>query len=172
MSARTDIERLVWHPLASTHVESVAKKASDMELETFFSNLDPTEAIPPLTEVQAKPARKPDARAASEKKLPVDPGSRAQGQRFLVQHEQLLSRIKRGEECLNQVHQELEMLRSDLDEWADYERICGTNPLADYMQSISAKEQISKFLPGWLKRQREQLEHLERAMQSAAQSSA
>jgi hypothetical protein len=163
MSARIDMEPVSWHPLRPTQAETT-KNISDMDLQSF-TNFDPAETMPPSSALQGKPARKPDARAAREPKQqecgrpghPEDPG---------VKVEQLLSDIKRGEECLQQLQRELVSLRADLEAWPEYERVCGTNPLAGYLQAISTKEQLVNFLPGWLKRQQEQLQSLSRTMES------
>lgn len=159
MSARIELKPVSWHPLPPTQVEITAKQINDMQLETL-TNLDRSSGIPALPDLQ----RKPDARATSEAKHRTESGREADRNTRLIQREMLHSQIKRGEEYLEQVRKELAAVRADLEQWTEYERICGRNPLADYLQSISTKEQIAKFLPGWLKRQREQLQSLSRKM--------
>jgi hypothetical protein len=168
MSARTDIKP--WYPLPPAQLETAAVNQSDMKSEIFFANLDSSEAeaVSSLPQAQTKLPRKPDARVGSENKSPRT--ARLQENSGPHQRELLLSQIKRGEECLNQVRKDLETMRTDLEEWVEYERVCGRNPLIDYLQSISAKERIARFLPEWLKRQRDRLQNLERNMQAGPSS--
>jgi hypothetical protein len=87
---------------------------------------------------------------------------------WLDDRERLKSEIRRGQECLAQAQRELAELREQLEEWPIYENVCGRNPLADYMQALTAKEQIGKFLPVWLKRRERQLQEINRKLERRA----
>jgi len=139
-----------------------------MDVETLLTNFNPADAIPALPVLQASAVRKPNSKATRDAKNRRGFAQQKATNSLANQHEVLLSQIKRGEECLDQIRRELATTQADLEEWPAYERICGANPLADYLQSIAAKEQIVKFLPGWLKRQREQLQNLNRKMAAGA----
>ena len=167
MSARTELKSLNWDALNPAQVDITAKLTNDMDLETVFGNYGSSSKIPRLADSPGKMGRKPNARAARGAAGRTSAAHAHSGGGWDVQRELLVSQIKRGEECLDQIRRDLAAVRADLEEWPAYERICGRNPLADYLQSISAKEQIVKFLPGWLKRQRQQLQNLNRKMESA-----
>jgi hypothetical protein len=87
---------------------------------------------------------------------------------WLAQREVLSTDIKRGRECLEYTHKELARLRANLEDWAGYERICGHNPLLEYMQLLAARERIEQFLPDWLKRREAQLHALNHQMEQCA----
>ncbi len=88
---------------------------------------------------------------------------------WCAQRDTLANEIKRGREFLDQVQAELTALRSGLEDWPAYERVCGVNPLPDYLESIAVKEGIERFLPGWLRRRERQLHDLESRMMHRAQ---
>jgi len=87
---------------------------------------------------------------------------------WLVRRELLRNEIKRGKEVLDQVRQELAETREQIEEWPSFERICGKNPLMDYMQLLSGKERIEQFLPQWLERKESQLTGLDQQMERCA----
>jgi len=87
---------------------------------------------------------------------------------WLVRRELLRNDLKRGKELLDNTQRELAQLRSQLEEWPAYERVCGKNPIMDYMQAIAAQERIEQFLPAWLKRRETELATLNRALEECA----
>ena len=157
------IDPLNWNSSNAINIGNV----SDMEVECFFDNLEQSKLLEPRQRSRDKTGRKAVAKAGVQ-------GNRGIGEleqrwnSWLFQRDRLRTQIKRGEECLEQVRRELASTRADLEEWPDYEQICGKNPLNDYFQSIAAKEQIAKFLPTWLKRQQTQLQGLNRKISQFA----
>ena len=149
MSTRT--EPLNWTPVETTAPED-AKNLSEIEVECLVRNSDQRNLVAALRRCQAGAA--------------LD--CQRQWDDLFAQRELLRNQIKRGKECLDQIRNELATLRAHLEEWPDYERICGKNPLTDYMQSISSKERIEQFLPGWLDRQETQLRSINSAMECFA----
>ncbi len=141
--------------------ESVTKTLGDTNVESLLRDFGSNAVIRPLDEISAKETRRTSKNNDTAKRR-ASVTFQAQWESWLAQRDRLRTGIKRGEEYLQQMREDLRKLGADLEEWSDYERICGKNPLADYMQSITAKERIAKFLPIWLKRQQGQLQTLNR----------
>ncbi len=74
--------------------------------------------------------------------------------------ERLRSEIKRGREYLAQAEKELAEDCAQLEDWPDYERICGQNPLNHLPRSVLIKERTTQFLAEWLKRREAELSSL------------
>jgi hypothetical protein len=165
MSARIELEPVSWNSFEAMN-ENLTKTLGDTNVESFLRDFG-SNAVIPLHEISAKETRR-SGKDTSPAKRRASVTIQAQWGSWLVERDRLRTGIKRGEECLEQMRKELRKLRGDLEEWPDYERICGKNPLEDYMQSITAKERIAKFLPVWLKRQQAQLQTLKRKMGACA----
>jgi hypothetical protein len=80
----------------------------------------------------------------------------------------LRDEITRGREYLEQVRGDLAAARARLEEWTTYERVCGKNPVLDYLQNIEAKERLEQFLPGWVERREQQLATLDNELERCA----
>lgn len=65
--------------------------------------------------------------------------------------------IRRGQECLTRVRREISVLEAKMEDWPEFEKVCGKNPLPDYMQMLSDKERVERFLVLWLKRREKRL---------------
>lgn len=75
----------------------------------------------------------------------------------VFQRETLNTEIRRAKECLADVQNEINEIHGKLEEWPAFERICGQNPIVDYMTRLAALERTYKFLPGWINRRERQL---------------
>jgi len=109
---------------------------SAFQVECLIRNSDRRNLVSSLREVHA-------ALAGNEQRQTVDIGKRRealalqeQWDNWVVERDQLRSESRRGRECLEQVQRELALLRSKLEEWPAYERVCGRNPLPEYMQAL------------------------------------
>jgi len=163
-----EIEPMSWQTTDMLEPEAAGRDPSTIQLECIIRNSDNRNLVAPLREIHA-------LWEETETIEPSTPGKRRaalavqeQWDRWFEQREILRNEIKRGRECLDQVQKELLLLRGRLEDWPNYERICGRNPLAEYMQSIAAKERIEQFLPGWVRRREEQLRAVELKMEESA----
>jgi hypothetical protein len=151
MSARKQIEPLPWNPQASAAYG--LEPAGELGLGCVGHGQPKRAAITPLL---ASQANGPEGEAV-EPLRGAGVAASEQSEHWRAQREVLRGEIKRGRECLEETERELVSLRNRLEEWPAYERICGRNPLQDYMQVLAAKERIAQFLPGWLTRREAQL---------------
>ena len=135
---------------------------SEVEIESLVHNFDEKNLVAPLRQIHASSNNGKARKTASHNQRRAAVALQHKWQSWLVQRDLLRTQIKRGKDCLQQTRKELVAARNDLEDWPAYERICGKNPLIDYMVTLSAKERIAKFLPGWLKRQQAQLNTLNR----------
>ena len=162
MSAHMQKESISWE----ARPEVPTKKPIEIEIESLFRNFDHRNLVAPLREVHAvRSHRAPDG-SVEKQRAALDLQEKWEG--WLVQRELLRSEIKRGKELLEQTKRELAGLRGRLEEWPDYERVCGKNPLLDYMQAIIAHERLEQFLPVWLQRRETQLTSLSRTLENCA----
>src|SRR5437667_7535171 len=118
MSARMEMEPVSWNSF-ETMSESMTKTLSDVE-----SLLRHNALIAPLDESTPKQTRSSGKDAALAKRRAAAT-LQAQWESWLVERDRLRTGIKRGEECLEQMRRDLGKLRADLEEWPDYELICG-----------------------------------------------
>lgn len=162
MSARMELETLKW---SGAGAPANCEALTEVEMQSLLRNLDQRNLVTPLREAQAVCGHH-GAHAAERRRAAL--ALQQQWNDWLSQRELLRGDIKRGRELLEHTRRELAELRSDLDDWAGYERICGHNPLLEHMQSLSAKEQIEQFLPGWLQRREAQLHALNHQMEQCA----
>ena len=162
MSARMETEPMNWR---GTEIEQEATAAdlSAIQVECLIRNSDNRNLIASVREVHATLRESPGNEATKNKRRTAL-ALQEQWDAWFVERDQLRAEIKRGRECLEQVRREVATLRARLEEWSAYERICGKNPLNDYMQSMAARENIEKFLPSWLERREDQLKSLENKM--------
>lgn len=165
MSARMQAEQTSWAPSASE--VAPGKRPSEVEVECLLRNVDEKNMVAPLREMQSN-HRSRRARAGSEQSRQAALALQQQWESWLVQRELLRNEIKRGREFLEHVQQELTSLRGRLEDWPAYERICGRNPVLDYMEAITAQERVEHFLPAWLKRREAQLQHLDQQLEQCA----
>ncbi len=87
--------------------------------------------------------------------------SNAEGQpewmKLLSESERLSDEVKRGRQCLKEFKRYAAELRTNLEDWAEYQKVCGRNPLLEYAQALVATERLIDFLPGWIKERSERL---------------
>ena len=167
MSARLEIESAVWNRESGSAGLAI-KTASQLELESLLHNFDQKDLVAPLREVIAAQEQFAGAPQGSEKRRQAALALQAKWDELLVQRDLLRNEIKRGKEVLEQTQRELVMLRDRLENWPAFERVCGSNPLLDYMQAIANHEKLEQFLPGWLKRRESQLAALNHNVEETA----
>ncbi len=138
------------------------------EAESLFRNMDPRDLVAPLRTAQAAIAQAPALAEETAREIEVALRLQENWEAWLAAREMLRNEVQRGRECLEQVRRELQELRWKLEAWPAYERICGHNPLAHYLQSLDAKERIERFLPAWLEQREEQLAALNTKMATCA----
>jgi hypothetical protein len=168
MSARMEIERLNWETLEPLSSRMGGKHQSEIQIECLFRNLDQSHLVASLREVQATLTHPGAPTEGAEAKCRQALALQEQWDACLFRRESLRAEIKRGREYLEQTQRELAGLRSCLEDWQAYERVCGQNPLGDYMQSLTAKERIEQFLPGWIQRRETELQSLNREISLCA----
>ena len=135
------------------------------ELESILRNIDHKDLVPPLREARTSLDHShPEAGEKCRAALALQ----ERWNSWLVQREVLCEEIKRGKECLQQVQEDLAATRASLEDWAQYERQCGKNPLFSSTQSLGARERVEQFLPGWVRRREEQLRGLTHEMEAFA----
>ncbi len=144
------------------------KNSTEVEVEVFFRNFDQKNLVAPLREVRAAQLRPTPSPKASEATRRAALELQEKWEHWLVQRELLRNDLRRGKEFLEHTQKELARLRGMLEEWPAYERVCGKNPLLDYMQSVAAHERIEQYLPTWLKRREKDLEALTRSLEDCA----
>ena len=166
MSARLQTEVSQWDKSAGVPPPAILKNMTDAQLESLFRNVEARDMVAPLREARA--ARASIKGSQADQKCADAIALQEQWCASLERRELLQHDLKRGKECLDQVRTELASLRSRLEEWPTFERHCGVNPLADYVQEISAKERILEFLPHWIKRREQRLANLNRELEACA----
>jgi chromosome segregation ATPase len=148
--------------------DEAESKLLEAQLEVFLRNADEKNLVAPLRAAQAKLAsaqsRPDEAKLEGRAALELQ----QQWNSWMDERELLKNEIKRGNECLAQIQDDLADTRDRLEEWAAYERHCGKNPLFDFMQTIAIKERLERFLPRWLARREAQLERLNRNIELCA----
>lgn len=144
------------------------RNSSEMELECLFQNLDQKNLVAPLRKAHAALAQSGRSRKKTVQQCRSALALQEQWNAWLAQRDQLRNEIKRGRECLEQTRKDLAAVHGGLEDWTGYERICGKNPLCDYMQTLAAKERVEQFLPDWLKRREEQLKVISRKLEHCA----
>src|SRR5262245_17602354 len=168
MSARMQVEPADWETTEALSRESVGRHITEIQIERFFRNSDNRNLVAPLREIHEALTENRRTEGEAEEKRKAAVALQEQWEAWSTEREELRNEIKRGRECLEQVREELTALRSGLEEWPTYEKICGKNPLPEYMQALAAKEQIDQFLPGWVSRREEQLLALGHKMELCA----
>lgn len=165
MSARIELETLKWSEAGAL---ANCEALTEVEMQSLLRNLDERNLVAPLREAQAICGQNGDGDTHTTEQRRAALVLQQQWNDWLSQREVLGGDIKRGREFLEHTRRELAGLRANLDDWAGYERICGHNPLLEYMQLLSAKERIEQFLPGWLQRREAQLHALNHKMEQCA----
>jgi hypothetical protein len=161
-----ETEALHWEEIQSFGLDA-GRNPSEIQIESLCSNFEQRNLVAPLREAHAALARTEHSKEGEEKRQAAL-ALQEQWNTWFVQREQLRGEIKRGKELLEQVQGELAALRTHLEEWPAYERICGKNPLFDYLHSIWIKERIEQFLPAWVKRREDQLNAIHSKMELCA----
>ncbi len=164
MSARTETIRRDWSP-ADYEVSSEAPNPT--RLQALFRDAYEHDSAELDRKSAEDSARSVGSKAQSQKHRAAR-ALRDQWAAWSARRDVLANEIRRGREVLNQVQEELATLRNGLEDWPGYERVCGVNPLPDYLQSIALKEGVRKFLPDWLGRREAQLQALDRRMKHCA----
>ncbi len=166
MSART--ERQSWDGLESITPAGPGRDRTDVEVECLFSNTDQQNLVAALREARAVAGHPEQPATAIREKRRAALALQEQWDAWFGERDLLRSEIKRGKECLEQVQKELAAIRSRLDEWTAFERVCGKNPLCEYMHALTVHERLEQFLPGWLERREQRLQTVDRQMRSCA----
>ena len=151
----------------TTHLESGVLNVTEIEIERLFRNSDQNNLVAPLREARARRSEGGSLKTG-EGQQRAALALQQEWESWLVQRELLRNEIKRGKEILDQVRKELAETREELEAWPAFERICGRNPLMDYMQTLTAKERIEQFLPQWLERREAELTTLNQQMERCA----
>ena len=167
MSAQSEIETVSWDCIETLTPEFMTP-ASQIEVESLFRNFDQKNLVAPLREVRAAQERFRESAENSEERRRAALELQAKWERLLVQRELLRNELKRGKEVLEHTQRELGLLRSRLEEWQSFERVCGKNPLLDYMHAMLAHEKVEQFLPSWLQRREAQLASLNLTLEETA----
>jgi hypothetical protein len=134
----------------------------EIQIQSFLLNADETKLVPPLKEARASLSQKKETDGTSGESRRAAVALQEQWDSWLAQREGLREGIKRGNECLDQARHDLAITRQQIEEWPAYEWHCGKNPLPEFIHSIWISERIEQFLPGWLLRQEEKLNALNR----------
>ena len=163
MSARMQLERLEW---SEATMPAGSEQITEVEVQSLLRNLDHRNLVTPLREQAGLTANGGNGACAELRRAAL--ALQQQWDAWLAQREVLCGDIKRGRGCLEHTQKELAGLRGNLEDWAGYERICGRNPLLEYMQLLAARERIEQFLPEWLKRREAQLHALNHEMEQCA----
>ncbi len=163
MSAKLEAQILDWET-ADIAGQTGHKDPSEVEEECLCRNADEHTLIGPLREARAVLAQAGHLNREADEKRRATLALQAQWNGWFTERERLRLEIKRGRELLGQVQEELASLEPCLEKWPDYERVCGQNPLFDYMQSALSKRRVTEFLPGWLQRREEELNVLQARM--------
>ena len=165
MSAKMEVETVSWEETERIALEASSNDLSAIEIEALLSNIDEKNLIAPLREAQAAIGRAGAVKGDSAAKRREALALQEQWNKWLVEREVLREEIKRGKECLEQVREELAATRARLEDWAQYEKECGKNPLARYIQALGVNERLEKFLPEWITRREDKLASLGREME-------
>jgi hypothetical protein len=155
-------------PNPSSGVETFPHEV--FEAQSFLRNNDPRNLVAPLRQAKFVLADTAALPAQTARELQQAVLLQDQWEALLAERELLRNDIQRGREGLNEVRRDLITLWAQLAEWPAYERICGHNPLPDLVQSISVRERIEEFLPGWIARREDQLATLNLKMEACAQN--
>jgi len=139
------------------------------EAESLLRNIEPNNLVQPLRQARNAIAQSSAMGKETASQLRNAVLLQDQWEAWQTERELLRNDTRRGRECLEGVRAELAQLRSQLADWADYERICGKNPLSTLMQAIIEKERIEQFLPAWIENREKQLAALGCKMASCAQ---
>ncbi len=170
MSARMESEAISWNHADTLNTEVSLQDPSEIQVELLFKNFDQRNLVAPLREVRAARSKAANSAPAAGEKRREALALQEQWERWLVERELLRNELKRGKELLEQTRKELTILRSNLEDWPGYERVCGKNPLPDYMQTLCAQERIEQFLPGWLQRREAKLAKVTRDLEECARN--
>ena len=160
MSAKIEVEPLNWEALENL-------SPTQMQIQCLLRNSDKADLVAPLREMHAGERAQVSAGSGDANYS----AALAQQERWtsgLREREQLQTDLKRGREFLEQIRRELAGLKNGAEDWTAFERVCGKNPLADYMESVATRERIEKFLPAWLERREQQLLALNRDLEQCA----
>ena len=167
MSARMETQPLDWEVAEPIEREAANRDLTTIQVECLIRNSDNRNLVASVREVHAALGGV-ETTGATEGQCRAALARQEQWDAWSVEREQLRNEIKRGCECLEQVQGELAMLQARLEDWPAYERICGRNPLPEYMQALAAKRGIAQFLPEWLKRREKRLQELGQQMEQYA----
>lgn len=84
-------------------------------------------------------------------------GQQQEWMKLLSESDRLGDEVNRGRQCLKEFKRYAAELRTNLDGWAEYQKVCGRNPLLEDAQALLATERLIEFLPGWIKERSERL---------------
>lgn len=169
MSAKLEMEATHWEEMERIGQETENCDLSAIEMESLLRNMDERNVVRPLREARATVAQMGAVKDGAIKRREAL-ALQEQWNGWLMQREQLREEIKRGKECLERVRNEIAVTRARLEEWPEYERECGKNPLFHYMECLIASERIEQFLPGWLDRRENKLANLRQQMEAWAKA--
>jgi len=164
MSAKLEMEVAHWEEMNALAQEVEKDDLSAIEMESLLRNLDEKNVVRPLREAHATAAQNSVIKDGVMKRRAAL-ALQDQWSGWLAQRELLREEIKRGKECLERVRHEIALTHARLEDWAEYERECGKNPLFHYMDALTANERIEQYLPGWLERREKKLGRLHQQME-------
>jgi hypothetical protein len=168
MSASLQMETEHWKNNGRFAGSSVGTDPSVIEMERFFRNADQSNIVAPLREARAAQAKEQRPKRRLEEKRRAALALQERWNGWLEEREQVRNDIKRGKECLEQVQRDQALARAGLEQWPEYERVCGKNPLFQYTETLVINERIEQFLPAWLKRREERLAAILQEMEVCA----
>ena len=148
--------------------QSGGRDMLEVQLESMLRNADGRQLIAPLLRAQAEPSTGHRQARTTRGQCRAALQLQEQWNAWADQRESLRNDLKRGKECLHQIQKDLRSIRQALEDWSAYERVCGRNPLLEYMQSLETKERLQQFLPHWLARREAQLASVTRQMEKCA----
>ena len=168
MSARMQIETQRWKERDKFAQSNGGKDLSVIELECIVRNVEQKNLVAPMREASAALSREHRPSQGTQEKRRAAIALQTQWNAWLEERELLRGEIKRGKECLEQIKRDQAIARAGLEQWPEYEKVCGKNPLFQYTETLVINERIEKFLPDWLKRRQDRLDAIMREMEQCA----
>jgi hypothetical protein len=111
----------------------------------------------PLSWEEAEQNLSGEAAGGQEHVVAASP-SRSEGKATPERCDRLREEVRRGTEYLEQVRHELEELRARIEDWPTYEKTCGCDPLAHYLDALVVKEREEQYLATWLAVRQQELD--------------
>ncbi len=155
---------------AGSSGNSLERQSScEIELESVLRNHEPSHLVAPLRFAQASHSHG-GGLGCQMGKAEWETGLARQRKwdKLLRQRDLLRAEICRGREHLRENQKGIALLRKQLEEWPSYDRVCGYNPLQEWIETLACKEHVQAFLPDWIKRREAQLRTLNQQLKDSA----